>query len=286
LARWLQRLEPEQRPMVVCLFLSDRWNRVGARPEEPAELAVTAHSLGGLDPAAAARLTLCAATPGLAEELSARLAWPARSMPAHLVYSDFGPVGSQPSPRSFPRKPVVAMLGGARPEKGSHLIPAIVAACRDTTRVCFLVQAFNETCDRADFRALHALHRAREVKLLRGAVGRRRFLAALSEADMLLFPYDRLPYRQRNSGVFCEAVAAAKPVVAPRGTWLGGEIDDGRASGVSYDGEGPEVIAEAVGECARRLPELSVHAHALAPAWRAEQSLTAFLDAVDELVAK
>jgi glycosyltransferase involved in cell wall biosynthesis len=85
--------------------------------------------------------------------------------------------------------------------------------------------------------------------------------------------------------VFCEAVAAGLPVVAPDGTWMGDQITAGRCAGIAYPGEGAEVEADAVAKSLAELGSLRAAAASLAAPWRRAESLGAVLDAIDDVIA-
>src|SRR5581483_7665025 len=63
---------------------------------------------------------------------------------------------------------------------------------------------------------------AEYVKLvgLEGSLAPDVYYQLVSQADLLLCPYDPPTYRRRSSGTLTEAIAAGIPTVVPRGTWL------------------------------------------------------------------
>src|SRR6185369_9537754 len=58
------------------------------------------------------------------------------------------------------------------------------------------------------------------VQLVREPVDSKRYYEILSMADIVVLPYRERNYRARTSGVLVEALAAGKPVVVTKGTWL------------------------------------------------------------------
>lgn len=282
LARWASTLAAEHVPQVFILYLSDRWNRSGARADEPAEIAAAGRELGRLPPAARARFTLFAVTPELAAELSLRMGTGVRAVPAHLNYRGLSEIASARAARPVPDKPTFGFVGGARPEKGAHRWADIVAACRGRAPMRFVVQAHNEGLDPAAFERLRALRASPDVTFIDGTVDRSVWEATLGEIDVTVLPYERVNYRQRNSGIFAESIAAGIPGVVPSGTWLADQIAQGAAAGVIYHGEGPGAVADAIVRCAGELGSHARAAAALATAWRDEQSLAACLDAMEQ----
>lgn len=285
LARWARELPRGLIPSFFVLFLSDRWNRAGARPDEPAELRTAGEALAMLDTRTRERFALFASTAPLAEELSWRLSAPVWPAPAHLNYSGLAEIAAARRDRGIPARPVVGVLGGARPEKGSHRVPAIVSACRDRVAARFVLQAFNEGLTAADLEALRALRDEPGVHMIEDEIEREEYERVLGEIDVLLCPYERLNYRQRNSGIFSEAVAAGAVAVVPSATWLGDRIEAGRAAGVVYHGDEPGDVADAVRRCVAALPALREAAAALAAPWREAESFGAALDAMERIHA-
>ena len=284
LAAWAAALPAARRPWTVVVFVSARWNRHGAaeRERQLDELRALAADLSRLDRAALWRLIFCTHTSGLREELTALL-----GVPVHLVPTTELAAGIEPAsrrPRAGP--PRVALLGGARPEKGSHLLPEIVRESRARVAVDFLLHLANEQLSEDDVSRLCRLAGEPGITVTHGPLDRAAYLSLLGESDLLLFPYDRVAYRQRPSGIFGEAVLAGLPVVVPSGTWMAEQVIAGRAAGFAYQGEGVRPIAEAVADCAGALAALTARARELAPAWRRDQSLDAFLDWIEAEIAR
>jgi glycosyltransferase involved in cell wall biosynthesis len=57
-------------------------------------------------------------------------------------------------------------------------------------------------------------------ELVEGPFESDEYLSLFSKADVVLIPYDQDNYAARSSGVFAEALAAGKPTVVTRGTWM------------------------------------------------------------------
>jgi hypothetical protein len=57
-------------------------------------------------------------------------------------------------------------------------------------------------------------------ELVEGPFESEEYLDVFARADVILIPYDQDNYAARSSGVFAEALAAGKPTVVTRGTWM------------------------------------------------------------------
>ncbi|MGB8465186.1 MAG: glycosyltransferase, partial [Terrimicrobiaceae bacterium] len=80
------------------------------------------------------------------------------------------------------------------------------------------------------------------------------YLQLLKSADVLLLPYHLDKYRDRTSGVFCEAMASAKPVITTEGSFLGREVLK-EGTGWLVRERDPDSVAQAI---PRAIGELQV----------------------------
>jgi glycosyltransferase involved in cell wall biosynthesis len=218
----------------------------------------------------------------LAEELSDLLGTRVAVAPLPLEYGD---PGLDSSARPDPQLPRVAVLGGTRREKGSHLLPEIIRACRSQVQVEFLVELANDTLTAEEAEKLARIAEEPHVHVIRDPMTMPEYNAAIKSADIGLFPYEIIPYRKRTSGVFAEAVAYGKPVVAPRGTWMAEQIAAGRAAGTIFEELQPDAIARAIARCVAELQPLQQSAQALSIEWRKKVCLSAFVDFMEEQIA-
>lgn len=164
---------------------------------------------------------------------------------AHYLELGCPTIGVLPIPSGFstipdrpPRKNApltLAYLGGARSDKGFHLLPDLVDALKDeflaTGRIRFLIQA---TYGISREEALMARAHARLVSfpdewvhLIETPPDANAFRKALLATDLLLLPYDREIYRRRSSGLLVQAMIAGIPTIIPHGTWLATEAPEG-----------------------------------------------------------
>ncbi|MBV8165425.1 MAG: glycosyltransferase, partial [Alphaproteobacteria bacterium] len=174
--------------------------------------------------------------------------------------------------------PIVACIGFANRPKGYRLLPealALVLARHDRAR--FMIHGVVEGSDDPDpatFDRLAGLGERVEVR--QNVLAPAEYLARLSEADLLLLPYDPAVYRTRGSGVFSDARAVGIPVVASRGcAFAQPAFDEGWGVEIKeYNGLATGLaVLDALG----RLPELSVEAHRAAT--RMGDALGQMLDA-------
>jgi glycosyltransferase involved in cell wall biosynthesis len=181
------------------------------------------------------------------------------------------PVGAA-APVSAPL--VFGYLGDARHAKGFDLLPDLIRALGETPQVAFLVQAVAPASasgaepDPAVL-ALGELsgEAPQRVGLVSRRLGEEEYASLLSGMDVVLIPYRREGYVEPTSGIFVEALALAKPVVVPRGTWMAHGLAD-TGAGVTFEPGDVHDLARAVREAAARWPELRAAALRLAPAWR------------------
>lgn len=92
-------------------------------------------------------------------------------------------------------------------------------------------------------------------ELIEGDLTDDEYVTMIGDADIVLLPYRSAVFRTRTSGVFLDAVAAGKPVVATRATWAG-DLIERFAIGTTYaDGDVDELL-DAVNRSIARLGQL------------------------------
>jgi len=284
LTRWLQELPLDKKPWIVILILSDRWNRSGREEYERqiAEFRILNAAISSLAPEDAHRLIFFTMTDLLARELNELLGTKVQVAPMPLEYGD--PCLYSSAKRNS-NLPLVAVLGGTRREKGSYLMPDIVRACRSQVQVEFLVQFANDAFTAEDAKKLAQIAAEPEVIVISKPMTLPEYNIALNSADIGLFPYEIVPYRKRSSGVFAEAVAYGKPVIATRGTWMAEQIAAGHAAGTIIDDLEPDSIARAIAHCVADLESLRRSAQTLSIEWRNKGGISAFVDLMEQQIA-
>jgi len=153
-----------------------------------------------------------------------------------------------------------------------------------TPEVEFLIELANDTLPPEDVRTLTAVAEEPNVIAIRDPMTLPQYHAALQSADVVLCPYDIVPYRIRTSGVFAEAVAYGKPIVVSPGTWMAREIDEGRAAGIVAESVEEESFANAIAQCIASLESLRQTATTLAPEWRRRVSVAAFIEVMERSI--
>lgn len=158
-----------------------------------------------------------------------------------------------------------ASLGGARDEKGYlDIIEAIRLLQAESDGLAgleFVLQSNDATPDVQAAIDGYAAHCAPEVRLLRHALDEADYAALLHDADVVLLPYWRSIYMARTSGVFLEALAAGKPVIATDDTWMSDELAL-HGAGILVPDRDPRALAAAIRRAARDHSELAARAQA------------------------
>ena len=282
LLTWLTELPERKKPLVAITFISDRWNR-STRAEyerQVAEFAKLRALIAMLSKDDANRVIFTGLTDLLVEELQQLLGTPHVALtPMPLPYGH---------PRQTPKRTRlrIAFLGGTRREKGSYLIPAILAETKKRLDAGFLVHLTNNSLTDEEVAALAVIRGDRDVEVIEDALPLPQYEEALSSADLCVFPYESIPYTKRTSGVFGEAVAFGKPVVVSPDTWMARQIASGAATGVVAEALEPEAIARAIADCAANLESLTRTAESRSEAWRKTCSLPAYFDILERLLAE
>ena len=273
---WLARIPARRRPWTLVLIPSDRWNRHGPaeRERQVAEFRKLAADLASAGTEVRRHLIFATHTSAMAAELVSLLGTTVLVAPIAVPEGSKDPVpaGSTRGP------PVVGLIGGARPEKGSDLVPAIVTASRRIKEVNFVLQLANELLPEETFAALCRLEHEPGIRAIHGGLDFAAYHALLTQCDIVLLPYERIPYRQRTSSILVEAALAGRPVVVPAGTWLGDQVTEGRAAGIVYGDQDPETIAKAVARCVTDLPALAAEARKLAPSGQSGETMEKFVN--------
>ena len=118
-------------------------------------------------------------------------------------------------------------LGNAREEKGfAEILNAIDALSSNgglpNTR--FTLQSSDPDPHSAAALARFRSAKAPGISLITKPLDEENYLRLLKDADVLLLPYHVDRYRDRTSGVFCEAVTSGKPTIVNEGSFLALEV--------------------------------------------------------------
>lgn len=142
-----------------------------------------------------------------------------------------------------PSKPlVIGYLGDARLEKNFNDLPnAISYLWKDYVapgKARFVLQS-NFNVDGGEPGILKSVQRLgqflpEQVELLASPLDGDAYYDRLLAADIMMVPYDPVRYRYRSSGILIEAMAAAKPLVTTRHSWMETQVHDDHA--IVYEG--------------------------------------------------
>jgi glycosyltransferase involved in cell wall biosynthesis len=139
---------------------------------------------------------------------------------------------------------VLGYMGDARGSKGFLLLPDLIERIlvEHGLDVRFVIQCPGSASDHDGGRQSPGVaelqNLARRVGdrlvLIPEKLGQDDYGDLLRFLDVILVPYLREGYIEPTSGIFAEALAAAKPVVVTRGTWMAGELGKS-GSGVEFE---------------------------------------------------
>jgi glycosyltransferase involved in cell wall biosynthesis len=186
----------------------------------------------------------------------------------------------QPSGRT--RRCRLVSLGSARDEKGIYeILDAIRILHRDGFGEAFhvVLQCSEPTPNVARAIAAFAAEHLPHCELLADTLGADAYYRQLHQSDVVLLPYWRSIYAARTSGVFMEALAAGKPVIATRDTWMSGQLAT-HGAGVLCNDRDPADLARAVRQAAAELVPLSARARDRSAQWLAQHNAQALVQAV------
>lgn len=192
------------------------------------------------------------------------------TLPVEVLPIPHAPPPAPPPAARPPGAPVrFASLGNARDEKGYleilEAIRLLAAGPEGLRGLAFTLQSNDP--QPALRPAVSALAAAPPpgVTLLRTALDEAAYRAALAEADIVLVPYWRSIYEARTSGVFLEALAAGKPVIATDDTWMSDELAALGGAGLLVPDRDPVALAGAIRRAAAEHDALAARARAARP---------------------
>ena len=105
---------------------------------------------------------------------------------------------------------------------------------------------------------------AKSVSLIARPLDDDTYLQLLKSADVLLLPYHLDKYRDRTSGVFCEAMASAKPVITTEGSFPGLEVLK-EGTGWLVRERDPDSVAQAIRRAIAELQVIAARCEVLMP---------------------
>jgi hypothetical protein len=174
-------------------------------------------------------------------------------------------------------------LGGARVEKGFHLIPSAVRFLQKSYQGKILwrlqapMSAGLEEPEVMEARREMASVRDGSMELVERNLTSAEFQSLLLSADIVLLPYLREFYRARSSGILVQVLAAGKPVVIPSDTWLSSQTVG--LGAVEF--AGPSDFPGAVLHAVHQLAKLAREAQSRVAAHSAFHNADTLLDILD-----
>ena len=179
----------------------------------------------------------------------------------------------------------IGYFGVSKCDKGFHLMPAAIALCqRGGLNAEFVVQIQHNHWEPRTIEAERSLRALKGVRLLDGILSREDYNTWLSKTDAILLPYDPIAFGPaRGSGIFAEAVAGGRPIVATKGTFAGDSINKQQAEGEVFAPHTSEALAAAIARLLPRLAACTTRATERAKDYASSHSPDAFVDVLLEL---
>jgi glycosyltransferase involved in cell wall biosynthesis len=182
----------------------------------------------------------------------------------------------------------VGFLGHQRPDKGYHMLPAVIQQVLHAfPDVRILVQhsdpgSMRSTTDEIDRLA----HDGLQVELILRPFVEHEWFALLDRCDIIALPYTRNRFETSASAILGEALASGAPVVVPGGTVLSSVVDELRGPGTTFATWEPPSIAGGIAEAIHRFDDLAERAFEAGRIWRERHGPDRFARAVLALAAE
>lgn len=170
-----------------------------------------------------------------------------------------------------PQKPFHFVgLGNARKEKGfAEILAAIdlLHANGGLPDARFTLQSSDPDVHSAAALARFRSARVPRVLLIDRALDDDGYYRLLRDADVLLLPYHVESYRDRTSGVFCEAMTSGKPSIISDGSFLGLEVHKKGIGWLARD-QDPVSLAETIKRAVRDVDAVTPRCVELMPHYK------------------
>ena len=138
----------------------------------------------------------------------------------------------------------IVYIGDPREEKGFHWLPFLIDFLSTdyliTNKVMLEIQASVHPVN-SELKCINALEILKSYPKewinfhgLNGPLNPESYYKLLSNAHLIICPYDKHTYHSRSSGTLTEAIAAGVPTIVPAETWLSNQQPKG--SGLTFDG--------------------------------------------------
>jgi len=247
---WLQRFSPSNAPTLVLMLRMSLWNQDGKM--------LTIHAfvwrmalLQFKFLSRKYKICLVSDSSRIAEQFTRITRLPVAIVPIPHT-SDIGNGQKQNAVKQISDKNDIhfVTLGGARVDKGFAVIVKAIQLldakdCLDNiTFILQIHQAANVQEIEQSIQILKKMN-LQNVKLIEKPLDTDEYYEHLMMADVVLFPYKRKIYHSNTSGPFVEALAAGKPVVVTKGTWMDEQLSRFGA-GVTFQDEDVDGLAKAI----------------------------------------
>jgi glycosyltransferase involved in cell wall biosynthesis len=218
----------------------------------------------------------------LADEYREYTNMPLRVLPIpHAVFTRL----PRPTPTRGTGAIRLTYLGDARTNKGFHLLPNLFESLQPEIRKNRMVGEIQANVRFAE--EWQAVAAVRRLKRLDGVTLHERELTSseyyelLHRADIVLLPYTVENYHTQTSGIFAEALAAGKPVIVPRGTWMARELKRNGAGTTFLPGD-RRSLYEACVDAVEHFQPLQRDALRASAGWQQQHSPAKYLQLVME----
>lgn len=181
--------------------------------------------------------------------------------------------------RSEATKVRLGFFGYSKTEKGFHLLPEAIEICRARRLpVEFIVQIQHSNWEWETIATERRLRRIAEVTLVEGTMSNADYAEKTNAVDVTLLPYDPERFGPRGSGLFTEAVAAGRPIIAAQGIYAATSIARGEAEGEIFSPYTAVALAAAIERLLPRLAECRSRARQRAERFALRHSGDAYAD--------
>lgn len=124
--------------------------------------------------------------------------------------------------------------------------------------------------------------RSTKIKIITEPLTTKEYYNLLYIADVVLLPYVQKEYASKTSGILSEAIAASKPVITTKNTWLSDQLKN-YGAGLLIDDKDYVGLAQAILEAKQRMLELTEQAQKRSVQWVLYNNPTNFLTKLLEL---
>ncbi|MGH6818366.1 MAG: glycosyltransferase [Methylovirgula sp.] len=164
-------------------------------------------------------------------------------------------------PQTKTKKVRLGFFGYSKSEKGFHLLPEAIEICRaKQLPVRFIVQIQHSNWEKETIATEKQLRRMPDVELIDGTMSNAEYAEKTNAVDITLLPYDPERFGPRGSGIFTEAVAAGRPIIAAQGIYAATSIERGEAEGEIFAPYDAAALAAAIERLLPRLAECRARA--------------------------